>query len=103
MGWGPHPGRADPEDPDPKGGYIAVSQALARQITGKPHPTIADLRAVDYPRKFVDGGTSIKDSIDGYVMPVQPVELFRQNGTLNALDVMIGGNSYDGLATYYIK
>ena len=53
-------------------------------------------------RALAHGGTSIKDSIDGYVMPVQPVELFRQ-GTLNALDVMIGGNSYDGLATYYIK
>jgi para-nitrobenzyl esterase len=90
TGWGPH-------DQDQ---LIAVSTGLAQNLTGLFNPTLADLRAVKDARKFVTGPT-IKDSIDGYFMPVQPSEFFA-SGHLNALDVMLGGNSYDGLASYTV-
>eukprot|EP01051_Picozoa_sp_SAG22_P019791 SAG22_NODE_3767_length_1537_cov_34.514604_1_plen_166_part_00 len=82
-------------------GYIAASTKLAQHITGRPDPTIADLRAVASPRWFVNSST-IKDSIDGFVIPANPIGYFA-SGRLNAMEVLLGGNSFDGLDTYYIK
>lgn len=100
-GWGPHSGVPDPNDDSAPEGYLAVSEKLAQHITGEQQPTLADLRAVQDARAFINS-TSIKDSIDNYVIPTNPIEYFR-DGRLNAMEVMLGGNSFDGLETYYIK
>jgi para-nitrobenzyl esterase len=100
-GWGPHSAYANPQDDDAPQGYLAVSAKLAQKITGKSDPTLDDLRAVKQPRAFINS-TTIRDSIDGYVIPANPIGYF-QSGRLNAMEVLLGGNSFDGLDTYYIK
>lgn len=90
KGWGPH-------EPGPPDNFLAVCDKLAQTLTGLPKPTLADLRALKDPRGLVNM-TTIKDSVDGYVIPKQPSEYFAE-GRLNAVDVMLGGNSFDGLAS----
>ena len=89
WGWGPH-------EPGPPDNLLSVCDKLAQTLTGLAKPTLADLRAVKDPRGFVN--ITIKDSVDGYVIPKQPSEYFA-TGRLNAVDVLLGGNSYDGLGS----
>ena len=89
WGWGPH-------EPGPPDNLLSVCDKLAQTLTGLAKPTLADLRAVKDPRGFIN--ITIKDSVDGYVIPKQPSEYFA-TGRLNAVDVLLGGNSYDGLGS----
>ena len=96
LGWGAHP----------------KSLALAASAKAMKNRTLAELRAVEDGYTLLGSGSGmdkVEDSVDDYILPLlpggsaAPAYSRFQNATLNADAVLLGGNSFDGLESYYVK